>query len=180
MDFISKIFDLDLAKFVPEMPVFLGVLRALLVIITLLGPILLLALGLMYLLRPAPEANFKYGFRTYYGMGSTEAWKFAQKLAGLAFGGLGVILLLNMFIVVLTFFKKDLFQIANNAIVCLIWQAVLALIARIFVGVMCYIYFDKDGGHKKDPPKIPDVSQIIPAKRHKPKHHSPNRPKYRR
>ena len=153
MDIITKLFDLDLAKFVPKMPVFLGVLRALLVIIILLGPILLVTLGAMYLLRPAPEANFKYGFRTYFGMGSVEAWKFSQKMAGLAFGGLGAVLLLIMFIVVMTFFKKDLFQIANSAIVCLIWQAALALIARIAVGVMCYIYFDKDGNRKKELPK---------------------------
>ena len=140
---------MDLAKFVPEMPVFLGGLRAILVLAVLIGPILLVTLGAMYLLRPAPEANFKYGFRTYFGMGSVEAWKFSQKIAGLAFGGLGAVLLLIMFIVVLTFFKKDLFQIANSAIVCLIWQAGLTLIARITVFVMCCIYFDRNGDRRR-------------------------------
>ncbi len=149
MDFITKLFDLDLAKFVPEMPAFLGGLRALLVLAILIGPILLVTLGAMYLLRPAPEANFKYGFRTYFGMGSIEAWRFSQKIAGLAFGGLGAVLLLIMFIVVLTFFKKDLFQIANTAIVCLIWQAVLALIARITVSILCCIYFDRNGDRRR-------------------------------
>ena len=149
MDFITKIFDLDLSKFVPEMPAFLGGLRALLVLAILIGPILLVALGAMYLLRPAPEANFKYGFRTYFGMGSIEAWQFSQKIAGLAFGGLGAVLLLVMFIVVLTFFKKDLFQIANTAIVCLIWQAVLALIARIVVSILCWKYFDRNGDRRR-------------------------------
>ncbi len=149
MDFITKLFDLDLSKFVPEMPAFLGGLRALLVLAILIGPILLVALGAMYLLRPAPEANFKYGFRTYFGMGSIEAWRFSQKIAGLAFGGLGAVLLLVMFIVVLTFFKKDLFQIANTAIVCLIWQAVLALIARIVVSILCWKYFDRNGDRRR-------------------------------
>ncbi len=149
MEIITKLFDLDLAKFVPEMPAFLGGLRAILVLAVLIGPILLVTLGAMYLLRPAPEANFKYGFRTYFGMGSVEAWKFSQKIAGLAFGGLGAVLLLIMFIVVLTFFKKDLFQIANSAIVCLIWQAGLTLIARITVFVMCCIYFDRNGDRRK-------------------------------
>jgi hypothetical protein len=149
MDFITKLFDLDLSKFVPEMPAFLGGLRALLVLAILIGPILLVALGAMYLLRPAPEANFKYGFRTYFGMGSIEAWQFSQKIAGLAFGGLGAVLLLIMFIVVLTFFKKDLFQIANTAIVCLIWQAVLALIARIVVSILCWKYFDRNGDRRR-------------------------------
>ena len=131
------------------MPAFLGGLRALLVLAILIGPILLVALGAMYLLRPAPEANFKYGFRTYFGMGSIEAWQFSQKIAGLAFGGLGAVLLLVMFIVVLTFFKKDLFQIANTAIVCLIWQAVLALIARIVVSILCWKYFDRNGDRRR-------------------------------
>ena len=149
MDFITKLFDLDLSKFVPEMPAFLGGLRALLVLAILIGPILMVALGAMYLLRPAPEANFKYGFRTYFGMGSIEAWRFSQKIGGLAFGGLGAVLLLVMFIVVLTFFKKDLFQIANTAIVCLIWQAVLALIARITVSILCCIYFDRNGDRRR-------------------------------
>ena len=159
MDIITKLFDLDLSKFVPAMPVFLGALRALLVIIILAGPILLVTLGAMYLLRPAPEANFKYGFRTYYGMGSVEAWKFSQKIAGLAYGGLGAILLLVMFIIVLTFFGKDLFRIANTAIICLLWQVGLTLVARITVGVMCYIYFDKEGNRKKTLPKIPTKAQ---------------------
>ena len=149
MDFITKLFDLDLSKFVPEMPAFLGGLRALLVLAILIGPILLVTLGAMYLLRPAPEANFKYGFRTYFGMGSIEAWRFSQKIGGLAFGGLGAVLLLVMFIVVLTFFKKDLFQIANTAIVCLIWQAVLALIARITVSILCCVYFVRNGDRRR-------------------------------
>lgn len=149
MDFITKLFDLDLSKFVPEMPAFLGGLRALLVLAILIGPILLVTLGAMYLLRPAPEANFKYGFRTYFGMGSIEAWRFSQKIGGLAFGGLGAVLLLVMFIVVLTFFKKDLFQIANTAIVCLIWQAILALIARITVSILCCVYFDRNGDRRR-------------------------------
>ena len=177
MSFISKIFDLDFSKFVPEMPVLLGFLRALLVIIILAGPILLVTLGVMYLLRPAPEANFKYGFRTYYGMGSVEAWRFSQKIAGLIYGALGIVLLLVMFIIVMTFFKKDLFQIANSAIVCLLWQVGLILAARIAVGVMCYIYFDKDGNRKKELLKIPDVTKFLVPKHRKPKGH---KPKYRR
>ena len=154
MDFISKLFDLDLAKFVPRMPVFLGWLKAILMLSVLIGPILLVTLGAMYLLRPAPEANFKYGFRTYYGMGSVEAWKFSQKIAGLAYGALGAVLFLIMLIVALTFFKKDLFQIAGNAIVCLLWQVGLTLAARITVGVMCFVYFDRNGDRKKDVPNI--------------------------
>ena len=106
-------------------------------------------MGAMYLFKPAPEANFKYGFRTYFGMGSIQAWQFSQKIAGLAFAGLGVLLFLVMFIVVLTFGKKDLFQIANTTTICLLWQAGLSLIARLTVAILCAVYFDKDGNPRR-------------------------------
>ncbi len=149
MELIRNLFDMDLSKLVPDLPVFLGLVHTLLVLAVLAGPILMVVLGALYLFKPAPEANYKYGFRTYFGMGSIEAWQFSQKLAGLIFGGLGALLLIIMFIVVLTFIKKDLTQIAGTAIVCLLIQAVLTLAARITVGVMAYKYFDKDGNRKK-------------------------------
>ena len=98
MGVITKIFDMDLSKLVPAMPVFLGFVRTLLVLAVLAGPVLLTVLGAMYLFKPAPEANFKYGFRTYFGMGSIEAWQFSQKIAGLIFGALGVLLRLGTYI----------------------------------------------------------------------------------
>lgn len=149
MELISKLFDMDLSKLVPKLPVFLGFVHTFLVLAVLIGPILMVALGALYLFKPAPEANYKYGFRTYFGMGSIEAWQFSQKIAGLIFGALGALLLIIMFIVVLTFIKKDLFQIAGTAIVCLIWQAILALAARVAVSVLCWKYFDKDGNRRK-------------------------------
>ena len=149
MELITKLFDMDLSALVPEISKFFGTLRAVLVLAVLAGPILLLVLGWMYLYKPAPEANFKYGFRTYYGMGSIEAWRFSQRMAGLAFGGLGALLFLAMFIVVLTFIGKDLFQIATTSIICLIIQAVLVLIARTAIAIMCRVYFDKDGNHRR-------------------------------
>ncbi len=149
MEFITKLFDMDLSALVPDIAVFFGTLRAILVLALLAGPILLIVLAAMYLFKPAPEANFKYGFRTYFGMGSIEAWQFSQKIAGLAFGGLGALLFLAMFIVVLTFIKKDLMQIAGTAIVCLLIQAVLILIARLVVAILCGVYFDKDGNRRK-------------------------------
>lgn len=149
MELISKLFDMDLSKLVPDLPVFLGLVNTLLVLAVLIGPILMVVLGALYLFKPAPEANYKYGFRTYFGMGSIEAWQFSQRIAGLIFGALGALLLIIMFIVVLTFIKKDLFQIAGTAIVCLIWQAILALAARVAISVLCWKYFDKDGNRKQ-------------------------------
>ena len=149
MDLITNLFDIDFAALVPDMPVVMVTVGSLLVLAILAGPILLVTLGGLYLFKPAPEANFKYGFRTYYGMGSIQAWRFSQKIAGLAFVGLGAPLLLVMLIIALTFIGKDMLNIATTATICLLVQAVLILIARLVVAILCGVYFDKDGNPKK-------------------------------
>lgn len=149
MDFITKLFDMDLSALVPEMPVFLGSIRTILILALLVGPVVLLVLGAMYLIKPAPEANFKYGFRTYFGMGSVEAWKYSQKIAGIAYGVSGVLLLIAMFVVILNFGGKDLMQISGIVIFCLLCQSALALLARWIVAILAWFYFDKDGNRRQ-------------------------------
>ena len=149
MEFINKIFELDLGKFVPEMTDVLEKTRFLVKFSVLAGPILLLVIGLMYLLFPPKEANHKLGFRTYFGMGSVEAWQFTQKIAGIAYGGLGLLLLIISVIVMLGFAGKDHFEMTVSAMVCLLWQAGLALAARLGVSITAAVRFDKDGNRRK-------------------------------
>ena len=57
-----------------------------------IGPLCSLFLGVIYLLIPPKEANRKFGFRTYFGMGSVEAWLFTQRTAGIIMTIAGLIL----------------------------------------------------------------------------------------
>ena len=149
MDFINKIFELDLGKLVPDMGLVLEKSRMLVTVSVLVGPILLLVLGLIYFFIPPKEANHRFGFRTYFGMGSVEAWQFTQKIGGLAFGGLGLILLIVMLFVIGSFNGKDHFEMVNTAMVAMIWQAVLALLARLATAVLAAVFFDRDGNRRK-------------------------------
>ncbi len=149
MELITKLFDIDFAALVPPLSVFLGLVRTLLALATLTAPITMLILAGLYLFRPAPEANYKYGFRTYYGMGSIEAWQFSQKIAGLAFGALGAFLLVAMLVVVLCFIGKDLLVVSKMTAISLLVQVVLILAARITVAILCKKFFDKDGMRRK-------------------------------
>ena len=149
MDLITKLFDIDFAALVPELPVFLGLTRTVLALGILSGPICLLVLGALYLFKPAPEANFRFGFRTYYGMGSVEAWRFSQKIAGLTFGALGAVLLVVMLIVVLCFGGKDLLRVARTAMICLFWQVGLILLARLVPAVLSAVFFDRRGDRRR-------------------------------
>lgn len=154
MDFINKIFDFDLAAMVPDMAYVLEQVRFAVTVAVLLGPAFLLLLGLIYYFIPPKEANHKLGFRTYFGMGSVEAWQFTQKVAGIAYGGLGLILLIVMLIVISGFDAKDHFEMVNTAMVCMLWQGALALAARLTTVVLATILFDKHGNRRKKPSAI--------------------------
>lgn len=146
MNSITAFFDkLDFSKLVPELDTLLGRLQAVASWALMIGPIVMLALGAWYYFLPPKEANYKVGFRTWFGMGSVEAWRFTQKLAGIVWGVLGVVLLVVAIIVSLTFGNKDAMEIATSAFVCLMWQAGLALIAYLGISVFVTLRYDSKG-----------------------------------
>jgi len=155
MDLISKLFNLDFSGLVPELPKFLMLIRTLLAFAMLAGPVALMIIGALCLYKPQPEANLRKGYRTYYGMGSTEAWQFSQKIGGLAYGALGAGLTLIMLIVILCFIGKTLLTVSIMAMICLIVQLLLIAAAKITVYYLCKKYFDKDGNRRQVIPKKP-------------------------
>ena len=149
MDFINKIFEFELATMVPDMAVVLDKVRLAVTAAVLLGPAFLLILGLIYFFIPPKEANHRLGFRTYFGMGSVEAWQFTQKAAGIAFGSLGLILLIVMLVVISGFDTLDHFQMTSKAMTCMLWQAGLALLLRLAVVVLVTVRYNKNGDRRK-------------------------------
>ena len=116
-----------------------------LTILLLVGPLAMMILGALYLRFAPPEANYKFGFRVYFGMGSVEAWKYAQKMAGIAFWVVGFVLTVAMIVVAVGFGSQDAFQMAQTALICLLWQVGAAILVRLVVGILCAIYFNPDG-----------------------------------
>lgn len=149
MEKITALFEgIDLTKFVPEMDVLLDKLQQFAGIAILVGPLVMLVLGLWYLFLPPKEANYKAGFRTYFGMGSVEAWRFTQKIAGFAWSVMGLVLAVVMAIVRTGYPAKTAMEVATSAARCLIWQVVLILIVYAAICVAAAIFFDKDGNRR--------------------------------
>ena len=109
------------------------------------GPIVLLFFGLIYLLIPPKEANHYMGFRTYFGMGSIEAWRFTQRIAGIVTTLLGLVLLLVMRSTAKGFAEMDAYDMMMKAGKCLIWQAVLVLISYICISITAAVFFNRNG-----------------------------------
>ena len=115
----------------------------------LVGPILLAALGIAYLFFSPKEANYHFGYRTYYGMGSVEAWRFTQRLSGIVLSLLGLALTGVMLIISGGFAGMEVMDMVWKALGCLGLEAVLALIANVAISVTAMIRFDRKGNLRK-------------------------------
>ena len=139
----------DPATLLPELDQVFSTMALVCRVAVLVGPIVLLALGLAYLFLSPKEANYYFGYRTYFGMGSVHAWRFTQRLAGAILGGLGLILTVIMLIVSSGFGKLEVMDMVWRAVSCLTWEAVLALLANVTVAAAAAATFDRNGEFRK-------------------------------
>ena len=146
---IKEIMDaFDPASLLPELGDIFSVITTVCQIAVMLGPIILLALGLAYLFFSPKEANYYFGYRCYFGMGSVEAWRFTQRLSGIVLGALGLILSGVMLVISMGFGNMDAMDMVWKAFWCLIWQAVLALIANAAIWGVTALRFDARGNYR--------------------------------
>ncbi len=135
----------DLNNFIPELDTVLGQVELIVRLCVLAVPLIVLALGLWYYFLPPKEANHYVGFRTFWCMSSVGAWRFTQRLAGLVWGVLGLVLTVVMFFVSLGFRGMEVMDMVWSGFVCVIWQLVLILISYIGIHAVVIARFDKDG-----------------------------------
>lgn len=150
MDKLMSLLDgLDIAKLLPQVDSVLGKLAFAMRICLMIGPIIMLVLGLIYLLIPPKEANYKAGFRTYFGMGSIQAWRFTQRLAGVVFTGFGLILLIVMLVISGGFMDMGEMEMVTTTVTCLLWQIGLAFAGYLGVAVTACVLFDRTGAPRR-------------------------------
>lgn len=146
MDAIKELMDnFEPASLLPDLSTVLGKVELVCRIAVVVGPIVLLAMGLVYLFLTPKEANHYIGYRCYYGMGSVQAWRFTQRIAGLLFAGLGLILTVVMVLTSGGFAGMEAMDMVWKAVTCLIWQAALTLIASLAVNISAMVFFTAKG-----------------------------------
>ncbi len=147
---IKEILDgFDPAALLPELSQVFGSLATVCRVAVMIGPVVLLVLGLAYLFLSPKEANYYFGYRCYFGMGSVHAWRFTQRLAGIVLGGLGLILTLVMAAISGGFAEMEVTDMVWKALDCLIWEAVLALLATVAINLSAALRFDRKGEYRK-------------------------------
>ena len=130
-DFKGLMDDFDPASLLPELD-------------TVMGKIALIA-RIVYIFASPKEANYTLGYRCYFGMGSVEAWRFTQKLAGIAFVALGLGLGIVMLLVSGGFAAMETMDLLWRAVWCMVWEAGLTAAACIAVNTVVMLRFDRKG-----------------------------------
>ena len=146
---LSLFQDFDVANFLPEPNAYLIMLAWSVRLGILIVPLVLLGLGAWYYFFPPKEANHAVGFRSYWAMGSVQAWQYAQRLAGVSYLGLGGVLFVISAVVCVFVNGQRAMGMINVALVCGLIQLVLVLAIWITLNVLIYQAYDKDGNPKK-------------------------------
>ena len=137
-----------LAAIIPELGAMLADMRFWLGFAMLVGPVLLMLLGAYYYFLAPGEANHKAGYRTYYGMGSVEAWRFTQGLAGKVWGFMGAGLAVAAIVGCIVMGVQEPQTAAVPGLVVLILEVLAVLAGFVFIETTVSRRFDKDGNPK--------------------------------
>ena len=150
IDSIKSLMDgFDPAALLPDLSELFGSLATLCRFAVMIGPVVMLVLGLAYLFLSPREANYYFGYRCYFGMGSVQAWRFTQRMAGILFGGVGLILTIVMYVMSGSFSEMEITDMVWKAAGCLAWQAVIALVLTFLVNFLAFFFFDAKGGPRR-------------------------------
>ena len=152
LEAIKKSFEnFDLAELLPKIDGIFDKITLICRVCVMIGPIILLLLGLSYLFLAPKEANYYFGYRCYYGMGSVHAWRFTQRIAGMILGGLGLILTVVMAVISLGFGAMAVEDLVWRTVWCLVWQAVLSLLATLSINGLAMYWFNRKGELRRRP-----------------------------
>ena len=147
---IKELMDaFDPAALLPDLSSVVGLVMTVARYAVLAGPIVLLAMGLAYLFLSPKEANYKFGYRCFFGMGSVESWRFTQRLAGIVWAALGLALTVVMVLVTGGYGGKEVTVVVESAVTCLIWEIVLAFASCVVINLIVALTFDAKGAPRR-------------------------------
>lgn len=146
MDFLDKILDgSGLSELLPDLTKLADKLDLVLRALVMVGPLVLLGFGLFYFLVPPKEANYSVGYRFRYGMSRVAVWQFMQRLAGMVYGGLGLVLMIVMSVMCAKLSGMNEPDMVWFGLKCVIVELELILVATLAIDITIVVMFDRKG-----------------------------------
>ena len=150
IDDLKSLMDaFDPSALLPELDSIMGVLATAMRFAVLAGPVILLVLGICYMFIAPKEANYHFGYRCYFGMGSVEAWRYTQRIAGLIWAVLGLALTVVMVLLSGGFAGKQTQEMLDLALTCILWEAGLTAVSCLVIHGLVAFNFTASGDYRR-------------------------------
>ena len=140
----------NIGSLIPSLESLLGKLDLLARIFVMAGPLALLGLGLYYFLLPPKEANHTAGYRFRYGMSKVKVWQFMQRIAGMVYSGVGLVLTVVMAIICIRFGTMEAEAMLWTAVKCILWEFGIIALASLAINVTVVVFYDDQGNSRKE------------------------------
>lgn len=142
--------EFDIGSLIPSLESLLGKLDLLMRICVMAGPLALLGLGLYYFLAPPSEANHSAGYRFRYGMSKVKVWRFMQRVAGMVYSGVGLVLTVVMAIICISFGKMEAPDMLWAAVECILWELGIIAVATAAINITVIVVYDSQGNNRQE------------------------------
>ena len=140
----------NIGSLIPSLESLLGTLDLLARVFVMAGPLALLGLGLYYFLLPPKEANYSAGYRFRYGMSKVKVWRFMQRIAGMVYSGVGLVLTVVMAIICISFGGMEAEEMLWTAAKCILWELGIIAFASLAINVTVIVFYDSQGNSRKE------------------------------
>jgi len=137
--------DFELEMLLPDLSNFEATVMTLTRLAVLAGPLVLLFLGLQYFLSAPKEANHSTGYRCWFGMGSVQAWQFTQRVAGVVWIALGIILAAFTALNIGALLALPVMDAMFLAGRYLLQQAGAVLCSTVLINLIVFFFYDHKG-----------------------------------
>ena len=149
MDALKDLLEgFDLEALLPQLDTLLGKVELITRIAVMVGPVVLLGMGLFYFLAAPKEANHALGYRFYWGMSSVEAWQFTQRLAGAVWAVLGLVLTVVMALLCARFRGMEAMDMVWFALRLVLWELGLVAVSCLAIDITVLVFFDRKGSRR--------------------------------
>ena len=144
-DLVDLVNNFDPLSLLPDVTTMFGWVETFCRICVLASPAVMLFFGLWYLLLPPKEANRSAGWRFYFGMGSVEAWRFSQRLAGGIWCLVGLGLAIWMALAGPKLVDMALLDRMGQMAFYIFCQAMALLLSRWIINLLVFLRYDAKG-----------------------------------
>lgn len=144
----SLLNDFDPGSLIPSVESLTSHLPGIIRFAVVVGPLVLLIFGLIYLFFAPKEANYSLGFRSFWGMASVESWQFTQFVAGVVWTVLGFILRLWAKSSFADVADLEVTELLFKAISAIVDEIIWAVISIVLINLVVIVFYDFNGNRR--------------------------------